>query len=82
MVLTILLQCFTVLFVFLKSKSNSSHQNSDLKVVFSFFLTNFLLHIESLHVFSGHCSTKIHPLLRYLCLLSLFLTSDGHLKCF
>lgn len=44
MVLTILLLCFTVLFVFLKSKF--SYQNSDLKMVFAFLLADFLLHLE------------------------------------
>lgn len=48
MVLTILLLCFTVQFVFLKSKF--SDQNSDLKAMFSFLLANFLLHLESLFV--------------------------------
>lgn len=48
MVLTILLLCFTLLFVFLMSKF--SDQNCDLKVVFSLLLANFLQLLESLFV--------------------------------
>lgn len=54
-VLKILLQCFTVLFVSLRSKIWRS---------WSFFLTNFQLHLESLFFSPGPYTPKIHPLLR------------------
>lgn len=77
MVLTILLLCFTVLFVFLKSKFLD--QNFDLKMVFFFLLANFLLHLESLFV---QATVPWKSILYWDIYWAFFLNSDGHLKCF